>query len=1065
MAVDPKTIHIDESRNANLTPFARGTLDDRYLLPDETYQGMFARVSAAYADDEEHAQRLYDYMSQQWFMPATPVLSNGGAKRGLPISCFLNRSSDSLEGIVGLWDENVWLAANGGGIGSYWGDLRGVGEKVSRAGTTSGIIPFVKVMDSMTLAISQGCVDGKTEILTEKGWIRFDQLGEDHGRVAQVDDEGSISFVTPIEYHEYEHSGTMHHYENHGTFDHLVTPNHRMVYETLVKRDGKREWTGRLVTRESIDHKPHRDNRFYTTGVSSVDGKASLSPRERFLIAYQADGSTNPSGTSTGEKSGTLIFAFRFKRKRKIERFEEILSLVGYEYSLNVYENDVHSYLVRVPVDEAPSKFFHDWVDLTGVSGNWSREFIHEMKEWDGSTNEKNTIRFDCVDKVNADFVCAIACLGGFKAFQAEKERPEPRRTLYKVHICEDRRTVGGESITKTQVEFSGKVYCVSVPSGMFLCRRNGKTVVTGNSLRRGSAAVYLQVNHPEIKEFLEIRKPTGGDTNRKALNLHHAVCITDEFMEAVTKGQNWDLVSPKDGTVRETVSARSLWQQILTMRIETGEPYLLFLDNVNKALPDHQKKLGHEVVQSNLCVAPETKVMTINGNFEIQKLEDEDVKVWNGEEWSEVTIKRTSDWEELMMVEFISGKFLECTVDHEFWVIDGWGEPTKRKAKDLNRNDILDQWYNPKTGEVEKDIIKNTERRGRFDATYCFTEHKRHRGMFNGIVTGQCAEITLFTGKDFFEKLRTAVCCLSSVNYEFWDIIKDLPMFLEDVMRFLDNVLDDFINRAPPEMEKAIYSARMERSVGLGAMGIHGLFMQKNIPFESALATSLNRQIFQWMKEGVDAANKKLADERGPCPDAKAVGVHKRFSNCTAIAPTASISIIADATPSIEPIRANVYTQKTLAGSFTVKNKWLKRLLAEKGQDTAEIWASITRNSGSVQHLSFLNEWEKDVFKTAIEIDQSWIIEHAAERTPLIDQSQSVNLFFKPDVSKSHLNKVHFSAWKKGLKSLYYCRSESIRRAEGIGELVERQRLPEATEEDDSLKYDDNGEECLSCQ
>ncbi|WP_051498523.1 ribonucleoside-diphosphate reductase subunit alpha [Granulibacter bethesdensis] len=592
----------DDSRDALLTDFGKATLNDRYLMPGESYQDLFARVSSYYGDNAEHAQRIYDYMSRLWFMPATPVLSNGGTKRGLPISCFLNEASDSLEGIVGLWNENVWLASKGGGIGSYWGNLRSIGEKVGQNGKTSGVIPFIRVMDSLTLAISQG-------------------------------------------------------------------------------------------------------------------------------------------------------------------------------------------------------------------------------------------------------------------------------------------------------------------------------------SLRRGSAAVYLPVWHPEIEEFVELRRPTGGDPNRKALNLHHGVLLSDAFMRAVDHDEEWALLSPKDKSVIRKISARALWIRILTARMEQGEPYIVFSDHVNRALPEHQKLAGLEVKTSNLC-----------------------------------------------------------------------------------------------------------------------------------------SEITLPTGIDQHGKQRTAVCCLSSLNLETWHAWKDHPTFIEDVMLFLDNVLQDFIDRAPDTMERARYSAMRERSVGLGVMGFHSFLQAERVPFESVVAKVWNLRMFKHIRAQADKASRMLAAERGACPDAADYGLNERFSNKMAIAPTASISIIAgNASPGIEPIAANVFLQKTLSGSFTVRNRHLQQLLAERGQDNEDVWSSITLNKGSVQHLDFLTEAEKAVFKTAFELDQRWIIEHAADRTPYICQSQSVNLFLPANVHKRDLHQVHMLAWKRGLKSLYYCRSLSIQRADAVSEKAVN--LDHQAKAAPAAVSTTNYEECLSCQ
>ena len=596
-------VKIDPSRDSLLTDFGRETLEDRYLIPGESFQDLFARVASYYGDNQEHSQRLYDYISQLWFMPSTPVLSNGGTGRGLPISCFLNEASDSLGGIVDLWTENVWLASKGGGIGSYWGNLRSIGEPIGGVGKTSGIVPFIRVMDSLTLAISQG-------------------------------------------------------------------------------------------------------------------------------------------------------------------------------------------------------------------------------------------------------------------------------------------------------------------------------------SLRRGSAAVYLPIDHPEIEEFIEIRRPTGGDPNRKALNLHHGIQLTDAFMRAVEENADWDLRSPHDQSVQKTVSARSLWIRMLTARIETGEPYLVYKDTVNNLRPEQQKLAGLEIKTSNLC-----------------------------------------------------------------------------------------------------------------------------------------SEITLPTGIDHHGENRTAVCCLSSVNIEKffeWENEKD---FIPDIMRFLDNVLQDFIDNAPETMKSAAYAATRERSVGLGVMGLHSFFQENNVPWESAVAKSWNKKIFNHIKDGADQASIDLAKEKGPCPDAEEYGIMERFSNKTAVAPTASISIICGgSSPGIEPIAANVYAHKTLSGTFTVRNRHLKILLQEKNQDNDEVWLSILSNGGSVQHLDFLSEHEKDVYKTAFEIDQRWLIDLAGDRSEMIDQAQSLNVFLPADSDKAYLHEVHFSAWKKGVKSLYYCRSLSLQRAENSSNQptkIDVKTLDEVAAESNPNDYD----ECLACQ
>ena len=582
---------INYDRDALLTDFGKTTLKDRYLLPTEdSPQDGFLRAAKAFSDNDEMAERIYSYASRLWFMYSTPVLSNAGSKRGMPISCFLNYVGDSREGLTGHYTENAWLASVGGGIGGYWGHVRSDGTMTSGGSQSSGSIPFLHVVDSEILAFSQG------------------------------------------------------------------------------------------------------------------------------------------------------------------------------------------------------------------------------------------------------------------------------------------------------------------------------KT-------RRGSYAAYMDISHPEIIEFIEMRKPSGGDVHRKCLNLHHGVNISDEFMQLIdncikepTYDDSWNLIDPHTKKVVRTVSARELWQKILETRVATGEPYVSFIDTINDALPETQKKLGLEVHHSNLCT-----------------------------------------------------------------------------------------------------------------------------------------EITLPTSDN-----RTAVCCLSSVNLEKYDEWKNDTLFIPDLIRFLDNVLQYFIDYAPEELFRARFSANNERSLGLGAMGFHAYLQSKGIPFESVLAKSLNLKIFKKIKEQAVEESKRLAIKRGEAPDMEGTGM--RNAHLLAIAPNASSSIICGTTsPSVEPYRANAYVQKTMSGSFLVKNKYLEKLLEKKGINNDTTWTSILANRGSVLHIKELSDYEKDTFKTAIEINQQWVIEHAADRQQYICQGQSINVFVPADVNVKELHDIHMLAWKRKLKTLYYCRSEAIKRAELVSKKIERTIIPEA--------------DCLSCE
>ena len=457
------------------------------------------------------------------------------------------------------------------------------------------------------------------------------------------------------------------------------------------------------------------------------------------------------------------------------------------------------------------------------------------------------------------------------------------------------------------------------------LAYRQGRT-------RRGSYAAYLDISHPDIINFLEMRKPTG-DQNMRTLNMHHGVNIPDAFMEIIERcmldpnaDDSWQLIDPASSEVRETVSAKELWQKLLELRMQTGEPYIHFIDESNRKLPQHLKDLGLKVHQSNLC--------------------------------SEIIL------------------------------------PTNEK--------------------------------------------------------------------------RTAVCCLSSLNLEYYDEWKDDPLFLADVAEMLDNVLQYFIDRAPSAIKRAKYSAMRERSIGIGALGWHAYLQKNNLPWESSLAVGRNKNIFKTIRDKLDAANKKLGLERGEAPDA--VGTGNRFSHLMAIAPNASSSILmGNTSPSIEPYRANAYRQDTLSGSHLNKNRWLDKVIenhladesgAVSTEDYNEIWSSIIANDGSVQHLTWMDDWTKDVFKTSMEIDQRWLIQHASDRQEFIDQAQSVNLFFRPDSHIKYIHAVHFQAWKQKLKTLYYCRSDKIAKADKVSKRIEREIIKEINLHDLT-----EGNECLACE
>lgn len=448
---------------------------------------------------------------------------------------------------------------------------------------------------------------------------------------------------------------------------------------------------------------------------------------------------------------------------------------------------------------------------------------------------------------------------------------------------------------------------------------------------RRGSYAAFLDISHPDIIQFLEMRKPTG-DQNMRTLNLNHGINITDDFMHIIEQSMldpnfddTWELKQPHNGQVVEKVSAKELWARILEMRMQTGEPYIIFIDTANKALPKYQQDLGLKIHGSNLC-----------------------------------------------------------------------------------------------------------------------------------------SEIYLATDKD-----RTAVCCLSSLNIEYYDEWKGNTQFIRDVAEMLDNVLTYFIEHAPDTIARAKYSAMRERSIGIGELGFHAYLQKKGIAFEGVIAKSINNSISKWVKQTLDEVNYQLGIERGSCPDAAEAGLVRRFSHMRAVAPNASSSIImGNTSPSVEPYSANVYRQDTTSGAFINKNRFLDVIIkqeAAKHKDGwyDDTWADIIANDGSVQHIEWMDENTKAVFKTAMEIDQRWVIEHAADRQENIDQGQSINVFFRPDVSIKYLHAIHFMAWKQGLKGLYYCRSSKLRKADKVGQRIERKKI----EDEIDLESIAQGETCLSCE
>lgn len=590
---------------------------------------------------------------------------------------------------------------------------------------------------------------------------------------------------------------------------------------------------------------------------------------------------------------------------------------------------------------------------------------------------------------------------------------------------------------------------------------RQGKT-------RKGSYASYMDVSHPDIEEFLVIRTPTGGDMNRKCFNLHIAVNVTDDFMQKVIDGGIWELCDPNDKRVVKTLPARELWQKILETRFRTGEPYINFIDEANRCLPESQKKLNLKIHGSNLCFSGDTKVAVGDDRVcvDIQTLAEsgEEFLVWSarkgitknqpgvmveGDEWipeiKKAIAKKTGVYE-VIKVNLANGTHVLCTENHKLGVYNGDYVPAKDsvgwKIQGFDASAIQLEHY------VE---VVGIEREGRVIDVYdLHVEDNRNffiittdTGRYGrGILVHNCNEIHLAT-----DRTRTAVCCLSSLNLEMFDDWKETPI-VEDMIRMLDNVLQIFIDNCPPSLSKARHSAMKERSLGLGAMGFHSYLQRRGIPFESGIASSINRRIFQLIKSRAVEESKRLALERGEPDDLRGTGL--RNAHLLAIAPNANSAIILGCSPSIEPMKSNAYTHRTRAGTHLVKNRYLEILLEGMGKNTDEVWQSIILNQGSVQQLDFLTEEQKGIFKTAFELDQRWVIDHAGSRQPYICQGQSVNLFFPSRTPRVYVNEVHVMAWKARLKGLYYLRSSAQTVADKVSQHV--------------VKVKAGGDGCMSC-
>lgn len=1009
------------------------TLEGGYLLPGETPRGMYRRLASGAAKilkKPELEEKFFELFWKNWLGPASPVCSNFNTNRNLPISCYSVYSPDSITGIMNTQHELAVMSKYGGGVGVHYNGVRGRGSPIgTNNGVSDGVVPFIKIQDSVTIGVAQGCYDDKTELLTNKGWKLFKEL-QSKDFVAQVNENRTIEFVHPKEIISYHVDEDLYKFVGSDrNVNLLVTANHRMVYESHWapgNRSRKKTWDGKLRTKRADEIKFHTDNCLHGSGTA-IGKESILSNEERFLIAYQADGIKN----SYLRQDGTYLVYFRFFKQRKIDRLSKIVANLGLKY--DVYkQNDGTTSISIKQVPPVLVKETLEWVDLKNKNATWAQSFVEEVSNWDGSKRKNSSTKYTSINKLNVDILQAVCAIANLRSNLYITEAKDNRKTKYNLHITQYRKYCG-DNVIKTTERYAGNVYCCTVPSGILVVRRNNGVVLCGNSQRRGATAAYLPIDHPDIEEFLRIRRPQG-DPNRQCLNIHHGVCVDDAFIAKVDNGDE---------------QARDLWKEILKARYETGEPYLFFSDTVNKQNPEVYKKNGLSVKGSNICcVSGDTLVLTKQGSKRIDELCGREVEIWDGNTWvlNNTFAKRGID--KLYRITIADGSYVDCNANHRWFVARTANDNfVGNYAEVLTKNLKTGDWIEPNFFNAREDLYWNRflsiEELPGEHPVYCPTLPTTGKfGLANGLMTGN-TEIMLHTDED-----HSFVCCLSSMNLARWDEWKNTDAVQLSIW-FLDAVMEEFIQKASaiPGFERAVRFAVKSRALGLGALGWHSLLQQKGLPFDSFETYKLNNQIFKHIHNESEKASRDLALEYGEPEWCKGFGV--RNSHRCALAPTVSNAVISgNVSQSIEPWTANAYARKTAKGTFTHKNKELVKVFDSIGKNTQEVWNSIVSNNGSVQHLDFLTPEQKEVFLTAREINQFVLVKLAEQRQRWIDQGQSLNLFFPSNVDPKYFHEVHWYAAKSGIiKTLYYCRTESVLKGDSGSRVYER-------------KID----ECLSC-
>lgn len=863
--------------NENSRNFLEGGYLTEGITPEQRYRNIADRAEVILGIDG-FADKFYGYVSKGYYSLSTPVMANFGTDKGLPISCFGSNIDDNMGSIMYTQAEVGMMSKFGGGTSGYFGNLRHRGAPITENGQSSGSVHFMKLFESIIDVVSQGCYDDQTEVLTEKGFMKFEDLMKDKSiKVAQVTDDDQVEYVIPTDYMKFiPKDNELLLFKDSKNIDLLVTKNHNMVF----KYEGKKQVNGvrtRYLRPEyrvaEADVAPlHRDVRYAHGSMLPSKGRDSgLTDLERLYIATQADG-------NLVERVDNEAIKFRFAKKEKSDRIREILDNLGYEYSFNHYTHSDNTYNIYVNVGHVVPKLLNQWVDLTDKSLEWAQDFLEEVSFWDGSVvnEEIKSFSYSSIIESNVDVVQAVASVVGAKSKKSVnyRENEPSKSTIFNLFITQRSQYFGVGKLEAEIVEYDGYVYCVEVPSHKLIVRRNGHTLVCGNSTRRGAFSPYLPIDHPDIDEFLKIGSE--GDPIQK---LTHGVTVSDEWLQSMID---------EDSVDKEK---RATWAKLIQSRVEVGYPYIFFTDTVNNDAVDVYKDKGLRVNHSNLC--------------------------------SEITLPNNED--------------------------------------------------------------------------------------------------------------ESFVCNLSSMNLLHYDEWKETDS-VETMTYFLDAVMTEFIEKLEAMrdsdkveerqafyfMERAYNFAKRHRALGLGALGWHSYLQSKMIPFESLDASKYNAWIFRDIQQKAIKASKELAELFGE-PEVL-IGYGRRNTTLTAVAPTTSSAfILGQVSQSIEPIWSNTYVKDVAKAKVTIRNPYLKEVLAKYGEDTRETWNNIRDHDGSVQHLKFLTAHEREVFKTFSEIDQYVVLDQAAIRQQFIDQSQSLNIMINPDMPAKEINDLYLFAWRNGVKTLYY--------------------------------------------